>query len=252
MFWVVYRGLGFWVPIIPAVCLTVVFVAGAALIVGPTHLFDERSGGAIGEKVAYLLAAVSFLLSGVICYFWGVRANRPLPVDSKAGMPKPPSRHSLYFVKMQYWGFPYVAVAAFFFWQWYAAGSPIHTAGHVPLAATVPEAPPAEIVVSPPPADNSSKRPRVDGAEQAKRILKQAQPEYPSLARQARIQGEVRFNAIIGKDGRVRELTLVSGHPLLAPAAEHAVKQWLYRPALLNGEPVEVATQIDVDFSLSR
>jgi protein TonB len=61
----------------------------------------------------------------------------------------------------------------------------------------------------------------------------------------------VRFNAVIGKDGSIQNLTLVSGHPLLVPSATEAVRQWKYQPTLLNGEPVEVVTQIDVNFTLS-
>ena len=73
-----------------------------------------------------------------------------------------------------------------------------------------------------------------------------------SLAKQARIQGVVRLNAIIGKDGTIQNLTVATGHPLLVPAALEAVKQWVYRPTLLNGEAVEVVTQIDVNFTLSQ
>ena len=92
---------------------------------------------------------------------------------------------------------------------------------------------------------------RVGGNVQSARLVKQPKPVYPPLARQARIQGTVRFNAIIGKDGTIANLTLVSGHPLLVPAAHAAVKQWVYQPTLLNGEPVEVVTVIDVNFTLS-
>jgi protein TonB len=60
------------------------------------------------------------------------------------------------------------------------------------------------------------------------------------------------LNAIIGKDGTIQNLTAASGHPLLVPAALEAVKQWLYKPTLLNGEPVEVVTVIDVNFTLSQ
>ena len=59
-------------------------------------------------------------------------------------------------------------------------------------------------------------------------------------------------SAIIGKDGTIQNLKVVSGHPLLVPAALEAVKQWVYQPTLLNGEPVEVVTQIDVNFTLSQ
>ena len=76
-------------------------------------------------------------------------------------------------------------------------------------------------------------------------------PVYPPLARQARIQGVVVLNAVISKTGDVEDVQLVSGHPMLAPAAIEAVKQWKYRPYLLNGEPVEVETQIQVNFTLS-
>jgi protein TonB len=72
------------------------------------------------------------------------------------------------------------------------------------------------------------------------------------MAKQARIQGVVRFTAIIGKDGTIQNLQLITGHPLLIEAARQAVQQWQYKPTLLNGEPVEVVTQIDVNFSLSQ
>jgi protein TonB len=75
---------------------------------------------------------------------------------------------------------------------------------------------------------------------------------YPPLAKEARISGVVRLNAIIGKDGTVQDLTIASGHPLLVPAAMEAVKQWVYQPTLLNGQAVEVVTQIEVNFTLSQ
>lgn len=93
---------------------------------------------------------------------------------------------------------------------------------------------------------------RVGGNVQAARMVHQPKPKYPPLAKQARIQGVVRFEAIIGKDGTVQQLRLVSGHPLLIPAAQEVVKQWVYQPTQLNGEPVEVATTIDVNFALSE
>jgi protein TonB len=77
------------------------------------------------------------------------------------------------------------------------------------------------------------------------------QPAYPPLARQARISGTVVLQASIGKDGNIQNLRTVSGHPMLAPAAIEAVKQWKYRPYFLNGEPVEVDTQITVNFTLA-
>ncbi len=82
-------------------------------------------------------------------------------------------------------------------------------------------------------------------------LIKKVQPAYPPLARQARIQGQVLLQAEISKDGTIQNLRLISGHPMLAPAAIEAVKQWRYKPYYLNGEPVEVETQITVIFSLS-
>jgi len=81
--------------------------------------------------------------------------------------------------------------------------------------------------------------------------IKRVQPNYPQLAKQARIQGQVVLQAEISKDGTIQNLQLISGHPMLAPAAIEAVKQWRYKPYLLNGEPVAVETQVVVNFSLS-
>jgi periplasmic protein TonB len=82
-------------------------------------------------------------------------------------------------------------------------------------------------------------------------LVHRVQPTYPPLARQARIQGVVILQAEISKEGNIQNLQLISGHPMLAPAAIEAVKQWKYKPYLLNGEPVEVETQIQVNFTLS-
>jgi protein TonB len=73
---------------------------------------------------------------------------------------------------------------------------------------------------------------------------------YPRLAQATRVQGVVVLEAVIALDGSVKSLRVISGHPLLNQAAVEAVKQWLYRPTLLNGEPVEVATTITVTFTL--
>ena len=75
-------------------------------------------------------------------------------------------------------------------------------------------------------------------------------PVYPDLARQAGVQGAVRLNIVIDKEGRVSDIRVISGHPLLVPAALDAVKQWEYQPTLLNGQPVEVATEVSVPFVL--
>ena len=82
-------------------------------------------------------------------------------------------------------------------------------------------------------------------------VLHKVQPTYPPLARTARVQGSVVLAAVIGKDGTIQNLHVLSGHPLLTQAALDAVKQWRYRPYILNGEPVEVDTQVTVNFTLS-
>jgi protein TonB len=90
---------------------------------------------------------------------------------------------------------------------------------------------------------------RPSSVQQAK-LINQPLPVYPVLARQAHIQGTVVLHAIIAADGRVAELTVVSGNPTLIQAAYDAVRQWRYQPTLLNGEPVEVDTTIDVIFTM--
>lgn len=119
--------------------------------------------------------------------------------------------------------------------------------GSVPTAAPPPPPPPVKVEKPVTP-----QRIRVGGNVQQAKLIRQPRPIYPPLAKQARISGVVRLNAIIGKDGTIQNLTVASGHPLLIPAALEAVKQWVYQPTLLNGEPVEVVTQIDVNFTLSQ
>jgi protein TonB len=92
---------------------------------------------------------------------------------------------------------------------------------------------------------------RLGGNVEAARLIHQVQPEYPLLARDARIGGTVVLKAIINRDGSVENLSLVSGQPLLVAAAMDAVKQWVYKPTHLNGVPVEVVTEVDVYFRLS-
>ncbi|MDR3698542.1 MAG: M56 family metallopeptidase [Candidatus Sulfopaludibacter sp.] len=93
---------------------------------------------------------------------------------------------------------------------------------------------------------------RVGGNVQQSKLTSQVRPAYPPMAKDARIQGVVHLFAVIGKDGGVKSLTVISGHPLLIGAAMEAVRQWTYETTLLNGAPVEVATQIDVNFTLSE
>lgn len=81
-------------------------------------------------------------------------------------------------------------------------------------------------------------------------LIRRVTPVYPSLARQARIQGPVVLEATIGRDGTIQNLHALSGHPLLIQSAIEAVKQWRYKPYLLSNEPVDVETQITVNFTL--
>jgi protein TonB len=119
--------------------------------------------------------------------------------------------------------------------------------GSVPSAAPPPPPPPPKKEEKATP-----QRIKVGGNVQSARLVRQPRPVYPPLAKQARISGIVKLGAIISKDGTIQHLEVISGHPLLVPAALEAVKQWVYQPTLLNGEPVEVQTQIDVNFTLSQ
>src|SRR5204862_4505718 len=91
----------------------------------------------------------------------------------------------------------------------------------------------------------------VGGNVQAGMLEAQTNPVYPPLAKQARISGVVKLAAIIGRDGSIMDLKVISGHPLLIPPTIEAVKTWRYKPVTLNGVAVEVSTQIDVNFTLS-
>jgi len=82
-------------------------------------------------------------------------------------------------------------------------------------------------------------------------LVHRVQPTYPPLARAARIQGPVVLQAVISKSGTIENLQVLNGHPMLVRSALEAVRQWRYRPYFLNGEPVEVETQITVNFILS-
>ncbi len=82
-------------------------------------------------------------------------------------------------------------------------------------------------------------------------LTHRVQPEYPLLARQVRVQGKVVLRAMISREGTIENLQVLTGHPMLIPAAVDAVRQWRYRPYVLNGEPVEVETEVTVNFVLS-
>jgi protein TonB len=102
----------------------------------------------------------------------------------------------------------------------------------------------------PPPKPTAPTRVKQGGNVTAASIIQQTRPLYPALARQARIQGSVVLHAIIDKDGKVAQLEVISGHPLLVQSALDAVKQWRYKPTQLNGDPVEVDTTITVTFTM--
>src|ERR1035438_1600344 len=129
-----------------------------------------------------------------------------------------------------------------------AGGTPGGVLGSI-LSATPSNLPPPP---PPPPVKAALKRITIGGNVQQAKLVRQPKPVYPPLAKQARISGVVHLAAVISKDGTIQDLKVISGHPLLIPSALEAVKQWVYQPTLLNGEPVEVSTQIDVNFTLSQ
>jgi protein TonB len=119
----------------------------------------------------------------------------------------------------------------------------------LPFAATLAEARPAVESVPVKPKPTSI---RASSSISQAMLIHQVKPPYPPLARAARISGTVRLAAVIARDGTIQHLQLVSGPPLLVKAALDAVQQWRYKPTLLGGEPVEVITEIDVNFTLSN
>jgi protein TonB len=130
-------------------------------------------------------------------------------------------------------------------------GVPGGTAGGV-LGGIIGGLPSAAPPPPPPPKKEAPKSIRVGGNVQQANLLRQVRPTYPPLAKAARVQGTVKFEAVIAKDGTIQNLHVISGPPLLVNAALEAVKQWQYKPTLLNGDPVEVITTIDVNFTLSQ
>ena len=119
------------------------------------------------------------------------------------------------------------------------AGSPGGVLGGV-LASANSAAPRIEV-----------KKLRVSAGVQASKLISQPKPLYPPIAKQARVQGTVVLAATISKSGTIDNLRVVSGHPMLTQSALQAVRQWKYQPTYLNGEPVEVETTINVNFSLT-
>lgn len=91
---------------------------------------------------------------------------------------------------------------------------------------------------------------RVGGQVEEAKLLFQPTPRYPSKAKKKGLEGTVRLGVIIGRDGTIKDVKLLQGDPILAKAATEAVSRWRYEPTLLNGEPVEVVSEIDVNFTL--
>jgi periplasmic protein TonB len=134
-----------------------------------------------------------------------------------------------------------------------AVGSTTAPVGLPPVVEPVPLARVADAPAPPVAKAGTSDKPvPIGGDVLAARIVRKVVPVYPPVARQARISGTVQLIGMIAKDGTIRNLQVVSGNPLLVKAALDAVRQWVYRPTLLNGEPVEVIAPIDVIFTLSR
>jgi protein TonB len=102
----------------------------------------------------------------------------------------------------------------------------------------------------PPPPAAAPNRIKVGGDVQSASLVNQVKPDYPTIAKSAHVSGTVTLHAIISKDGSIERLEYVSGPPLLMASAMTAVKEWKYRPTMLNGQPVEVDTTFQVVFSL--
>jgi len=117
----------------------------------------------------------------------------------------------------------------------------------IPNYVSVPPPPTTTVVPKPPSAPTV-----VGGDVQMAKLLRKVIPGYPPLARAARISGVVRLIGTIAKDGTIQNLQLVSGHPMLAQAAMDAVREWIYKPTLLNGNAVEVIAPIEVNFTLAQ
>jgi protein TonB len=119
-------------------------------------------------------------------------------------------------------------------------------------AATHAPAPPVKVEPRPDPPKPPAAPIVVSKGVQEAMILVKTIPVYPAIAMKARIEGVVHLTALISREGTVTQLKVISGHPILIPAAIDAVRQWRYRPTLLSGVPTEVVTQVDVRFTLTR
>ena len=118
------------------------------------------------------------------------------------------------------------------------------------LGPAIMPAPVARPVVEPAKAPTAPQR--VGGDVQQAKLIRKVVPAYPEIARRARVSGTVRLVGVIAKDGTIEQLQVVSGNPLLVPSAVSAVRQWIYRPTILNGAAVEVIAPIDVIFTLEH
>ena len=124
-----------------------------------------------------------------------------------------------------------------------------HGTGDPNVRGNVPGASLGNAPVLPPPPPVAHGRPISHMMEG--NLIFRFQPDYPVLARQVRVQGQVVLRAVISREGTIENLQVLSGHPMLVRAAVDAVRQWRYRPYQLNGEPVEVETEVRVNFVLS-
>ena len=120
--------------------------------------------------------------------------------------------------------------------------------GDLPTFSASPAIAPAVPVAKAPAAPPAERRIQVSSEMQEAMLLVMVKPQYPAFAKRAHIHGTVRLSAIIDKDGKIAELKVVEGHPLLVDAALDAIRQWRYRPTILGGEAVEVGTQIVMHF----
>lgn len=135
--------------------------------------------------------------------------------------------------------------------DWKAARLTAQDASIVAVDTPVAPAQPAEPAALKP-ASEMPRRITVGGNVQQAMLVTAPRAEFPALARQARIQGIVQLSVIIGTDGRVANITVLTGHPLLAQAATDAVRQYVYKPTTLNGVAVEVSTRVDIAFTLTE
>ncbi len=125
-------------------------------------------------------------------------------------------------------------------------GDVIRQAAVAPVPAPVVERKEAK------PVEKPVERIRLGGVVLMGRLVQRIEPVYPRVAIQMRISGEVQLEAVVGTGGRVRDLQVKSGHPLLVRAALDAVRQWVFQPTLLNGVPVEVSAPVSVTFRLGQ